>query len=224
VGIVMLMEGADPIVQPQRVEEWYERGVRIVGPAWVAGTRYAGGNGAPGPLTDEGARLLRAMLDLNMALDVSHLSDQACLQALERYDGPVLASHSNPRALVPGPRQLSNDMLKALLEHDGIVGILPVNPMLKEGWRKGDRKDEVTLERVVAAMDVVCQMAGDAQHVGMGTDFDGGFGAESAPAELDTVADVGKIADALKSRGYAAADIEAVMGGNWLRLLRRVLP
>ena len=224
IGLVILMEGADPIVRPQDVELWYERGLRIVGPAWLAGTRYAGGDSAPGPLTDEGKRLLRTMLDFNMILDASHLSDRACLEAVDRYDGPVIASHSNPRALVPGDRQLSDDMIKTLLARDGVVGICMYNPMLQHGWRQGDRKDVVTLAHVVAAMDYICQMAGDAQHVGLGTDFDGGFGAESAPAELDTVADLGRVADALKARGYAHADVEAIMSGNWLRQLRRALP
>lgn len=224
IGLVILMEGADPIVRPQDVERWHERGLRIVGPAWLAGTRYAGGDSAPGPLTDEGKRLLRTMLDFNMILDVSHLSDRACLEALGRYDGPVIASHSNPRALVPGDRQLSDDMIKTLLARDGVIGICMMNSMLQRGWQQGDRKDVVTLAHVVAAMDYICQMAGDAQHVGLGTDFDGGFGAESAPAELDTVADLGRVADALKARGYARAEVEAIMSGNWLRQLRRALP
>jgi len=224
IGLVMLMEGADPIAKPRDVERWYEHGLRIVGPAWLSGSRYAGGNAAPGPLTDEGVLLLRAMLDFNLILDVSHLSDQACLQALDRYDGPVIASHSNPRSLVPGPRQLSDDMLKALLAHDGMVGIVPMNSMLRSDWRRGDRKNAVSVNDVAAAIDFVCQMAGDARHVGLGTDFDGGFGAESAPAEIDTVADLGKVADALKARGYARVDVEAILSGNWLRLLRRSLP
>ena len=224
VGLVVLMEGADPIVKPQDLERWYERGLRIVGPAWVAGTRYAGGNASGGPLTDDGIQLLRMMMDFNMVLDVSHLAEQACLQAIDRYDGPVIASHSNPRALVSGDRQLSDDMIMRLLERDGVTGILPINSMLKKGWQRGDRKDAVTVADVAAAMDYVCQLAGDAQHVAIGTDFDGGFGAESTPAELDTIADLPKIAGALKARGYTEADIEAIMGGNWLRILRRALP
>ncbi len=224
VGLGILMEGADPIVRPQDVERWYERGLRAIGPAWLAGTRYAGGNSSAGPLTDEGVQLLRTMLEFNMILDASHLSDQACLQALDRYDGPVIASHSNPRALVPGDRQLSDDMIKALLARDGVIGICPTNSMLRPGWRRGDPKDAVTVADVAAAMDYVCQMAGDAQHVGMGTDFDGGFGAESSPAELDTVADLAKIAGSLKAHGYAEADVQAITSGNWLRQLRRALP
>jgi membrane dipeptidase len=224
IGLVVLMEGADPVVRPQDLEAWYERGLRIVGPAWLAGTRYAGGDASGGPLTDEGIRLLRTMLDFNLALDVSHLAEQACLQAIDRYDGAVIASHSNPRKLVSGNRQLSDDMIKAVLSHDGVMGVLPINSMLREGWRRGDRKDAVAVADVAAAMDYVCQMAGNAQHVALGTDFDGGFGAESTPAELDTIADLPKVATALKTRGFADADIEAIMGGNWLRILRRALP
>ncbi len=224
IGLVVLMEGADPIIRPQDLERWYERGLRIVGPAWLAGTRYAGGDASGGPLTDDGIQLLRTMMDFNLVLDVSHLSEQACLQAMDRYDGPVIASHSNPRKLVSGNRQLSDDMIKAVLERDGVMGILPINSMLREGWRRGDRKEAVTVADVAGAMDYVCQLAGDAQHVALGTDFDGGFGAESTPAELDTIADMPKVAIALKARGYAEADIEAIMGGNWLRILRRALP
>jgi membrane dipeptidase len=224
IGLVILMEGADPILGPQDLERWYERGLRIVGPSWLAGTRYAGGDASGGPLTDEGIRLLRVMLDFNMVLDVSHLSEPACLQAIDRYEGHVIASHSNPRKLVSGNRQLSDDMIKAVLGHDGVMGILPINSMLREGWKRGDRKDAVTVADVAAAMDYVCQMAGDAQHVALGSDFDGGFGAESTPAEIGTIADLPKVATALKTRGYADADVEAILGGNWLRILRRALP
>jgi membrane dipeptidase len=101
IGLVVLMEGADPILRPQDLEHWYERGLRIVGPSWLAGTRYAGGDASGGPVTDEGLRLLRVMLDFNMVLDVSHLSEQACLQAIDRYEGHVIASHSNPRSSSP---------------------------------------------------------------------------------------------------------------------------
>lgn len=223
IGLVVLMEGADPIVEPEQVELWYERGVRIVGLAWVA-TRYAGGTHEPGPLTDEGRRLLRAMRPLNAALDLSHCAEQAFFQALEAYEGPVLASHSNPRQCVNSDRHLSDDMIRRLAEHDGVVGILPLNGMLKQDWRRGERRDAVTLADVAAAIDHVCQLTGSSRHAALGTDFDGGFGVQDLPAELDTIADLPKIAQALLGCGYAPADVEAIMGGNWLRLLKQVLP
>lgn len=223
IGIVRLMEGADPIRRPEEVAIWYERGLRILGLAWGA-TRYAGGTGEPGPLTDEGRRLLRAMHDLNMILDLSHMAERAFFEALERYEGPLIASHSNPRALVPGDRQLSDPMIRALAERDGVIGIVLSNRMLKKGWTRGDPREKVTVWDVVRAIDYVCQRVGDARHVGIGSDLDGGFGAEGAPAGIETVADLVKIADALREAGFSPADVEAIMGGNWLRVLRQGLP
>lgn len=223
IGIVRLMEGADPIRRPEEVEVWYERGVRIIGLAWGA-TRYAGGTGEPGPLTDEGRRLLKAMQEFPFILDLSHMAERSFFEALDRYEGPVIASHSNPQALVPGDRQLSDAMIRALAERDGVIGVVLHNRMLKRGWARGDPKEAVTIWDVVRAIDYICQRVGDARHVGIGSDFDGGFGAESTPAEFDTVADLPKIAQALREAGFVEADIEAVMGGNWLRILRQGLP
>lgn len=223
IGIVLLMENADPIRKPDEVERWYDEGVRLIGPAWM-GTRYCGGTGEPGPLTDDGVRLLRYMQDLNLVLDTSHMAEQAFFQAIDRYGGPVIASHSNPRHYVNGDRHLSDDMIRALVQRDGVIGIVPFNKFLVPGWERGDRKDAASVSTIVRAIDYVCQRAGDAQHAGLGTDFDGGFGAEATPAGIDTIADLQKIGDGLREAGYTSSDIEAVMSGNWLRVLRRSLP
>ncbi len=224
VGIIPALEGADPIRRPEDVEYWYGRGVRIVGLAWAAGSRYAGGNRAPGPLTDAGRALLEALAEFGIVLDVSHLAEEAFWEVVDRYEGPIVATHSNPRAMVPGPRQLSDRMIRALAERDGVVGIVPYNRFLKPNWSPADGKEVVTLQDVAAAIDHVCQVVGDAAHVGIGSDFDGGFGAEAAPAGLDTVADLPKIADALAERGFAEKDIATVMEENWLGVLRASLP
>jgi len=224
VGIVPLMEGADPIREPAEAEAWFERGLRMVGLSWGTGSRYAGGNSAPGRLTDAGRELLAAMADLGLVLDVSHLAEESFFESLDRFAGQIIASHSNPRARAPGPRQLSDEMIRRLIERDGVIGIVLFNKFLHPGWEKGDPKDAVTLADVVAAIDHVCQVAGDAAHVGLGSDFDGGFGAESAPAGLDTVADLARIGPALSEAGYSEAEVAAVLGGNWLRLLRASLP
>lgn len=224
VGILPLMEGADPIREPAEAEFWFERGVRLVGPAWQAGSRYAGGDAAPGPLTDEGRELLEVLADLGMILDLSHLADEAFFEAVDRYEGWIVATHANPRARVPGNRQLSDKMIRRLAERDGVIGIVPYNRFLRPGWTKGDPKDAVTVADVAAAIDHVCQVMGDAAHVGLGSDFDGGFGAEGAPAEIDTVADLVRIGPALGEMSYSNEDIAAILGGNWLRLFRSALP
>jgi membrane dipeptidase len=223
-GVVPLMEGADPIREPVEAEMWFERGLRMVSLSWVTGSRYAGGDGSPGPLTDEGRQLLEVMAELGMILDVSHLAEEAFAEAMERFEGRVVASHANPRARVPGRRQLSDDMIRRLAERDGVMGIVLYNAFLRPGWSKGDPREAVTVADVAAAVDYVCQVVGDVAHVGLGSDFDGGFGTESAPLGMDTVADLGRVAPALGEMGYGDEEIAAVMGGNWLRLLREALP
>lgn len=222
-GLVILMENADPIVEPRQFEEWYERGVRVVGPAW-AGTRYCGGTGDPGPLTPLGRELLDVMASFNALLDLSHMAELSYLEAIDHYTGQIIASHSNPRAFVNTDRHLSDEMIRRLAERDGVMGIVLYNRFLKEGWQKADGKQAVPLSVVLDAIDYVCQLTGSAAHVGLGSDFDGGFGAESTPEGIDTVGDLPKIGDGLRERGYTDADIAAVLGGNMLRKLRQVLP
>jgi membrane dipeptidase len=228
IGIVPLMEGADGIQEPEQAEGWMERGVRIVGLAWAA-TRYAGGTGEPGPLTADGRRLLDVMSGLGLILDLSHASDESFLEALDRFEGTVISSHANPRALWKEETQrperaLSDDMIRRLAERGGVTGIVPFNRFLKADWRSPDGKQAVGLERVAAMVDYVCQITGSADHVGIGSDFDGGFGVESAPAEIDTVADLSLIGALLKDRGYESSDVGKIMRGNWLRILRQGLP
>jgi membrane dipeptidase len=223
IGLVPLMEGADPVLDPGGVVEWFERGVRIIGLAWES-TRYAGGTHEPGPLTDDGKALLNAMASLGMILDLSHLSEEAYFEALDAYTGPVIASHANPRRFCPTTRGLSDTMIIALARRGGVIGVVPYNSFLQPGWQKGDPRQDVSIGRVADAIDHICQVTGSADHVGIGTDFDGGFGVEHVPAEIDTVADLQKLAGPLRERGFSDRVIEQIMHGNWLRMLRFGLP
>lgn len=222
VGFVLLMEGADAIRQPGELAAWYDRGLRIVGPAWSA-TRYAGGTGAPGPLTDLGRQLLQEMAALDMILDLSHIAEEAFFEAVDLYPGSTIASHSNPRRFLPTDRGLSDEMIRHLAARDGVVGIVPYNRYLQPGWQRGQARTAVPLETVADAIDYVVQLTGNTTHVALGSDFDGGFGQESIPAGMETVADLLDIAGVLSGRGYGDADIERVMNGNWLRILRAAL-
>ena len=159
------------------------------------------------------------MMRLNVVLDVTHFSDQAFWEALDVYEGLVLASHQNCRTLVPQQRQFDDEQLKAIFERDGVIGAAFDIWMLKPGFQLGDRNADVSLEAVVDHIDYVCQLAGNCRHAALGTDLDGGFGREQSPHDLDTIADLQKIPGMLSSRGYAESDIEAIMYGNWLRLL-----
>ena len=221
-GLILLMEGADPIIEPQQFEEWYERGVRAVGLAWT-GTRYSGGTRAPGPLTDLGRDLLEIMAGFNVALDLSHASEEAFFEALDRYEGEaIIASHSNPRKFCNTDRHLSDDMIRRLAERDGVMGIVMFNAFLTNGYRRGDPRLPFTV--ILDAIDHVCQVTGSAAHVGLGTDFDGGFGVDEIPEGLETVGDLWNLGAALRARGFSEADVAAVLGGNMLRKLRQALP
>ncbi|MEJ2746879.1 MAG: membrane dipeptidase [Anaerolineae bacterium] len=223
IGIVPLMEGADPIREPEEVEYWYERGLRLIGLAWDD-TRYADGDWqAKRGLTDDGRSLLEIMAEYNFVLDLTHMSDKAIFEALERYEGPIIASHSNGRALVPGDRHLTDDQIRLIGERGGVIGTVLFNKFLRAGQALGDPKHLVTLDHVVAHIDHVCQVLGSAAHVGIGSDLDGGFGREDIPAEMDNIADEHLIAAKLAERSYTETDIVNIMGGNWLNLLRRVL-
>jgi len=220
-GLFIVMEGADPIREPGELTWWIERGLRGVGLAWSAGTRYAGGCAAPGGLSDEGRRLLARMADAHLLLDVSHLWEEAVYEALDSYPGPLVATHANPRALVDTPRQLSDDLIRRIAERAGVMGVVPFNAMLQAGWRVGDPR--LPLSRLIEVIDHICQTTGQADCVGIGSDFDGGFGLEAVPEGLTSIADLGKIAALLYERGYSEADVAAILHGNWLRIFRHVL-
>lgn len=226
VGLVVLMEGAEGVREPGELEDWYRRGVRIIGPAWV-GTRYCGGTHEPGGLTKEGYALLERMAEFHLTLDISHMDEKAALQALDSYTGTVIASHANALALLKGTdsnRHLTDRVLQGLLERDSVIGIVPANSFLRPDWREIGGRLAVTLEYYVAQMDYVCQMAGNAHHVGIGTDFDGGFGLQSVPIDIDTISDIRKIIPILAQKGYTEAETAAILGNNWLVHLQNTLP
>lgn len=221
-GIVLCMEGADPIVTPAQIEDWYRDGLRVVGLSHYGPSAYAHGTGTPGPLTPRGRELLPLMEQAGIILDVTHLADDSFHEALDLFHGPVLASHANCRALVPGDRQLTDDMLKLLIQRDAVIGAAFDAWMLEPGWVRGVTTNErVTMEQVVEHIDRVCQLAGNARHAAIGTDLDGGYGIEQCPNDLDTIADLQHIPGLLRARGYGEADIAAIAHGNWLRLLER---
>jgi len=224
IGIVLLMEGADPVLSPENVHEWYAQGLRILAPSWM-GTHYAGGTHMPGPLTDAGRELMRELEKSRLILDTSHMSDESFFEALDLFRGTVIASHSNCRALVPTDRQLSDDMIRALISRNGVIGAVFYNAFLVNGWTEAGRvKSQVRLDHVVQHIRHICDIAGDALHVAIGSDLDGGFGVESTPAEIDTVADLRKLPFALSNNGFSDDDVGRIMRGNWMRILETALP
>ncbi|WP_245645617.1 dipeptidase [Niabella ginsenosidivorans] len=223
VGYILSLEGADSIVGLQHLEKAYQYGLRAVGPAHYGPGVYAQGTDAAGFMGVKGHALLKEMERLNIILDATHLCDDSFWEALEHFNGPVWASHNNVRALVHHNRQYSDDQLKALIERGAVIGGALDAWMMVPGWVRGQsepRAMNCNLEVVVDHLDHICQLAGNADHIGMGSDLDGAFGKEQCPYDLETIADLQKLPALFKKRGYADADIEKIMHGNWLRFLR----
>jgi membrane dipeptidase len=223
-GFILSMEGADPILSPDEIPMWWERGLRIVGPAHYGVSPYAHGTATVGGLFPQGPGLLRAMEKVGMILDVTHLSDQCFDEALDIYGGPVLASHHNCRALVPDQRQLTDDQIRRLIARGAVIGSALDAWMMFPGWVRGKttpQESGVTLTNMVDHMDHICQLAGNSLHAAIGTDLDGGFGTEQTPADLDTIVDLLRLPELLSKRGFDDFAIENILSGNWLRFFRQ---
>jgi membrane dipeptidase len=225
IGCIILMEGADPVTDPAQVEHWRAVGVRAISLAHYGQSAYASGNGADGPVTPAGRELLRHMHAAGLALDLSHLCDASFRDALEMFPGPVLASHSNCRALAPNLRQFTDEQLRQIIARGGVIGVVLYNGMIVPEWKTGSTpRQNVSLTHLADHIDRICQLAGDARHAGLGSDLDGGFGVEATPHEIGSVADLAELAPILAARGYSAADLAAVFHGNWLSFWRTALP
>ncbi|MDO8541310.1 MAG: membrane dipeptidase [Opitutaceae bacterium] len=223
VGYILSLEGADSIVTLKHLERAYAQGLRAVGPAHYGPGTYAQGTNATGGLGPRGRELLREMDRLGMILDATHLCDDSFWEALDHFDGPIWASHSNCRALVPHNRQFSDEQIRALIARDAVIGGVLDTWMMIPGWVLKQTTPEsagVRLDHLVNHIDHICQLAGNANHCGIGTDLDGEFGREQSPEDLDTIADIARYPELFRARGFSDADIAGIMHGNFLRFLR----
>lgn len=224
VGYILSLEGADSFVNISYLEKAYAYGLRACGPAHYGPGRYAAGTGMTDGLTAQGKELVKEMDNLNMILDVTHLTDKGFEEALSIFKGPVWASHHNCRALVDHQRQLTNDQIKVLIEREAVIGGVFDTWMLTDNWVRGvdDPKERgINLEKVVDHYDHICQIAGNINHIAIGSDLDGAYGKEQSPYDLEDIADLQNLKGILSRRGYSSADIEHIFYKNWLRFLRK---
>jgi membrane dipeptidase len=225
IAYVLGTEGADCIPSPSQLVDWWEDGLRAVSLVHYGVSKYAHGTGVDGPLTADGRDLLRAMDEMGAILDITHQCDTSFWESLERFKGPVFASHQNCRAIVPGERQFSDDQLKALIERGAVVGPALDNWMLYPGYvRQQTPNTLIHLSDYVEHIDHICQLAGNARHAAIGSDLDGGYGYEQTPEDLNTIADLQKVPAMLRARGYADQDVAAIMSGNAVRFFAEALP
>ncbi len=224
IGLMLAMESADPILSPDQVPEWYDLGLRMVSLSHYGTSAYSHGTGTEGGLLPRAKPLLDALKAAGIVVDLTHTTDQAFWEILDLYDGPVAASHHNCRALVPGQRQLTDDMINAIVERGGVIGAAFDAWMLDPEWKREvpcyEQTTRATLETVADHIDHVCQLAGSARHAGIGTDLDGGFGTEQCPRDLNTIADLQNLSDIFDRRGYSKEESRDIFSGNWTRFLK----
>lgn len=226
IGLVLAMESADPILDPDQVPEWYDLGLRLVSLSHYGISSYSHGTGTEGGLLPTAKPLLDALKDASIAVDLTHSTDTAFWEILDLYDGPILASHHNCRTLVPGQRQLTDEMIKAIVERGGVIGTALDSWMLDPKWKREipcyEQTTKATLESVANHIDYITQFVGNANHSGIGSDLDGGFGTEQAPLDLNTIADLQNLWSILEGRGYIEKDIRNILSGNWIRFLKEI--
>ena len=224
IGYILSLEGADSIITLDHLEKSYEQGLRAIGPAHYGPGTYAHGTNSIGGIGRKGKELLKEIARLNIILDTTHLCDESFWETMKAYQGPLWASHNNCRALVNHTRQFSDEQFNELIRRDAVIGVALDAWMMVPNWVKRESTPEsmgLTLESMVDHIDHICQLAGNALHVGIGTDLDGGFGREQSPADINTIADLQKLPDLLHTRGYNTEDVENIMHANFIRFLRK---
>jgi membrane dipeptidase len=226
IGYLLSLEGADSILSWRHLEKSRADGLIALGPVHYGPGIYGSGTDDEGPLTAKGRELLKEMERLGIILDVTHLCDESFWDALGRYSGPLWASHHNCRALANWNRQLTDEQIKVLIDRGAVIGMAFDAIMMVHGWahRRSLPQDfGLRIEKICEHIDHICQIAGNARHVGIGTDLDGGFGTEQTPMDLNSIADLVKIGPLLAARGYAQNDIDGIFHGNFFRFLREHL-
>ncbi|MFN9627211.1 MAG: dipeptidase [Planctomycetota bacterium] len=224
-GFILTMEGADPVLTPDTIYEFHEAGLRALGLTHYGSNRYGGGTRSEVGLSLDAIELLKHCEQLGITIDVTHLSDVAFWQVVDRFGGKIHASHQNARAICDWQRQFSDDQIKAVIERGGVLGVALDIIMMQNGYVRGLSKNEATLE---VAVDQICHVRdlakGSVGNVGIGTDLDGGYGNEQTPADLNKYRDVQKLVTMLLARGFSEQQVQSVFYGNWLRFFEEALP
>jgi len=264
---LMGIEGGHSIENDMRLlRDYYRLGVRYMTLSWSNTNEWADSSGDiddtkiqhHNGLTDFGKQVVLEMNRLGMMVDISHVADKTFWDTIAVTKAPVIASHSSARALVDAPRNMTDEMLRAVARNGGVVQINFFSGFVDQDYRKAmlaqekdqaaaiqkyidslkaqgkpvnylevDRMQREWMAKIprppfkvlIDHIDHIAKVAG-VDHVGLGSDFDGVSGA--TPQGMDSAADLPKITQGLLDRGYSAADIEKILGGNLLRVFRQV--
>jgi membrane dipeptidase len=222
IGYILSLEGADSIVSVEYLDIAYNYGLRALGPAHYGPGRYAQGTNATGGLGPNGKDLLEKMESLGIILDATHLCDDSFWEAMDIFNGSIWASHQNCRSLVNHNRQFTDEQFKEIIRRGAVIGLPLDTWMMVPNWVRGLSDPismKVDLNVMIDHLVHICSLAGNTNHVGIGTDLDGGFGTEQSPMDIKTIADLQKIPELLLKRGFTNNDITKICHQNWIDFL-----
>ncbi len=214
VCLVGLLEGCDAVGEVDDLATFHRRGVRVLGLTWNPRNRWAAGCEAEGGLTADGLALVREADRLGMAHDLSHLSRKSVDDLLAAAKGPVIASHVGADAVHAHHRNLVDAHLRAVAQRGGVVALVLYEKFLTGG--------KATFDDALRHLHHMLEVCGT-NAVGIGSDFDGGFGRDQLPAGIRTAADLPKFAAALRKAGVPEVDVAKICGGNLRRVLTTVM-
>ncbi len=232
IGALLSMEGSEALLGEVGIlRVFYRLGVRMLSFCWNWRTQFADGlnsKRAESKLTDSGIEALEEMHNLGMLLDVSHLSDTCFRDIVDNIKDPFIASHSNCRAICDHPRNLTDDMLRAIAKKDGVIGVCYEPSFIRPKPKQGNTSEadasatsdtKATVEDLADHIDHIVDVVGP-DHVGLGSDFDG---IDQGPVDLEDVSKVPNITRVLVKRGYSDENIKKILGENHLRVFKEVL-
>ena len=211
-GFILSLEDAAPVMGSIRhLEALYATGVRMIGLTWNGRNEIADGVGVgarPGGLTDVGKDIIRHMEELGIVDDLAHVAEPSFWDVIELSTKPVAVSHANAKAICDHRRNLTDDQIRAIARTGGVIGVTFVPAFLG-----GEAPDIAT---VVSHVAHLVEVAGP-DVVGLGSDFDG---IAQTPAGLTHAGELPALTAALLAHGFSDADVEQMVGGNWLRVFR----
>ena len=219
---LLSIEGGEPLLgNLAALRMFYRLGVRAMGLTWSLRNELGNGSGEKRPtggLSDFGMSVVEEMNRLGMLVDVSHLNDEGFGDVVELNKGPFIASHSNCRTLCDVSRNLTDDMIRTLAEKEGVMGMnfLPFFLVPRSEIQAGRR---ATVKDIVDHIDHIMDLVGP-DHIGLGSDYDG---IPYPPDDLEDCSKMSNITMELVKRDYSKEDINKILGGNFLRVIKQVL-
>ena len=222
IAAVMHIEGAECIdTKFKSLDVLYASGLRSLGPVWSRPNQF--GHGVPfrfpsppdtGPgLTEAGKDLIRVCNELRILIDLSHLNEKGFWDVAKLSKAPLVATHSNAHAICASSRNLTDDQIRAIAQSGGMIGLNFANGFLRPD---GSWRNDTGLDVMLRHLDHLVALAG-ADHVGLGSDFDGA----RIPAAIGNVTGLPALTDAMAAHGYDAATIAKLCCENWISALER---